>query len=262
MGCLAIFLLREANSRIQVELSSTFRSGLQQLATPLHSVSPLQQLFSQFYGSFNKGACAHFSFFVPRSVARQVAEKIAQCNRALQHCVSYTLGVSLTDLHPTQSKTRQCWCDNRGNFATPPTPVYIGNITLKWVNTTSLLATTVDDKLGWLPRNWSLASKLESPIKSRFLPLNTLNFQLTRQRRKKKTIFFKLVFLLKQRVLRSPLFTTNRISYKLACIHVMRVRNRSKLANLLFTRFNSVFERRSVIMILNACFKNVVSDPL
>ena len=80
MGCFAIFLLREALH--EVELSSTFRNGLQQLTTPLHSVSPLQQLFSQFYGSFNKGACAHFLFFVPRSIARQVAEKIAQCNRA------------------------------------------------------------------------------------------------------------------------------------------------------------------------------------
>ena len=81
MGCLAIFLLREALHK--AELSSTFRNGLQQLTTPLYSVSPLQQLqVSQFYGSFNKGACAHFLFFVPRSIARQVAEKIAQCNRA------------------------------------------------------------------------------------------------------------------------------------------------------------------------------------
>ena len=55
--CLAIFLLREALH--EVELSSTFRNGLQQLATPLHSVSPLQQLVSQFNGSFNKGACAY-----------------------------------------------------------------------------------------------------------------------------------------------------------------------------------------------------------
>ena len=66
----------------EVKLSSTFRKGLQQLATPLHSVPPLEQLVSQFYGSFNKGARAHFLFFVPRSSARQVAEKIAQCNRA------------------------------------------------------------------------------------------------------------------------------------------------------------------------------------
>ena len=65
MVCLAIFLLREALH--EVELNSTFRNGLQQLTTPLHSVSPLQQLVSQFYGSFNKGACAHFLFFVPRT---------------------------------------------------------------------------------------------------------------------------------------------------------------------------------------------------
>ena len=80
MGCLAIFLLCETLH--EVELSSTFRNGLQQLTTPLHNVSPLQQPVSQFYGSFNKGTCTHFSFFVPRSVARQVAEKIAQSNRA------------------------------------------------------------------------------------------------------------------------------------------------------------------------------------
>ena len=81
MGCLAIFLLREALH--EVELSSTFRNGLQQLTTPSHSVSPLQQLVSQFYGSFKNGACAQFMFFVPRSIARQVAEKIAQCNKTL-----------------------------------------------------------------------------------------------------------------------------------------------------------------------------------
>ena len=73
--------LREA--LYEVELSSIIRNALQQLEIPLHSVSPLQQLFSQFYGTFNKGACAHFSFLVPKSTARQVAEEIAQCNRAL-----------------------------------------------------------------------------------------------------------------------------------------------------------------------------------
>ena len=78
MGCLTIFLLRKALHK--VELSSTFRNGLQQLTTL--GVSPLQQLVLQFYGSFSKGACAHFLFFVPRNIARQVAEKIAQCNRA------------------------------------------------------------------------------------------------------------------------------------------------------------------------------------
>ena len=39
MGCLAILLLHEALH--EVELSSAFRNGLQQLATPLHSVSTL-----------------------------------------------------------------------------------------------------------------------------------------------------------------------------------------------------------------------------
>ena len=66
----------------KLELSSTFRNRLYQLATPLHSVSPLQQLASQFYGRFNNCACAQFLFFVLRSTARQDAEKIAHCNRA------------------------------------------------------------------------------------------------------------------------------------------------------------------------------------
>ena len=99
MGRLAIFLFGEALH--EVEISSTFRNGLQQLTTPLHSVSPLQQLASQFYGSFNKGACAHFLFFVP-SIARQVAEKIAQYNRAftlacleLDKCDKWKLALSL-----------------------------------------------------------------------------------------------------------------------------------------------------------------------
>ena len=61
IGCLAIFLLRKTLH--EVEPSSTFRNGLQQLTRPLHSVSTLQQLVSQFYGSFNKGACAHFLLF-------------------------------------------------------------------------------------------------------------------------------------------------------------------------------------------------------
>ena len=51
------FLLRKA--LYEVELSSTFRNGLQQPITPLYSVSPLLILFSQIYGSSNKGACTH-----------------------------------------------------------------------------------------------------------------------------------------------------------------------------------------------------------
>ena len=71
MGCLANVVLREALHEVIV--SSTFRNGLQQLIIPFHSVSPLQQLVSQFYVSFNNGACAQYLFFVPRSIARQVA---------------------------------------------------------------------------------------------------------------------------------------------------------------------------------------------
>ena len=74
MGCLANFVLREALH--EVILSSTFLNGLQQLTIPFHSVSTLQQLVSQFYVSFNNGACAQYLFFVPRSTARQVAEKL------------------------------------------------------------------------------------------------------------------------------------------------------------------------------------------
>ena len=113
MGCLAIFSLREALH--EVELGSTFRNGLQQLTTPLHSVSPLQQLVSQFYSSFTAvltRAHAHTYYISFRgalrdklrkshsvtgpqhqtlatcnatflTVARQVAEKTVQCNRTL-----------------------------------------------------------------------------------------------------------------------------------------------------------------------------------
>ena len=56
MACLASEALHK------VDFSSNFRNGLQQLATPLHSVSPLQHFVSHFYVSFNKGACAHFLF--------------------------------------------------------------------------------------------------------------------------------------------------------------------------------------------------------
>ena len=118
MGCLATFSLREA--LYEVELRSTFRNGLQQLITPLHSVSPLQQLVSQFYSRFTvvlTRAHAHTYYISFRralrdkllrklhsvtgpqhqtsatcnatfsTVARQVAEKIAQCNRTLNPSV-------------------------------------------------------------------------------------------------------------------------------------------------------------------------------
>ena len=86
MGCLAIFLLREALH--EVELSSTFRNGLQQLTKPLHSVSPLQQLVSQFYGSFNKGACAHFLFFVPQFKFTNKSSCVARTNTNQLTCVT------------------------------------------------------------------------------------------------------------------------------------------------------------------------------
>ena len=73
IGCLAIFLLREALH--DAELSFTFRNVLQQLATPLNSVSPLQQRFSQFYGRFNRGAYIR-TLLVFRS--EEYVEKTAQ----------------------------------------------------------------------------------------------------------------------------------------------------------------------------------------
>ena len=106
MGCLAIFFCcakRCTKYNFATDSAATGNTIAQCI---------IQQLVSQFYGSFNKGACAHFLFFVPRSIARQllrklhsvtvpqhqtsatcnaafstiarqVAEKIAQCNRAL-----------------------------------------------------------------------------------------------------------------------------------------------------------------------------------
>ena len=58
MGCLAIFLLREALHK--VELSSIFRNGLQQLTTPLHSVSPLQHFMAVLTREHAHTSC--FSF--------------------------------------------------------------------------------------------------------------------------------------------------------------------------------------------------------
>ena len=83
MCCLAIFLLRRALHK--VELSPTFSQRIaptgntiaQCITPPATCLAILRQL-PQIYG-----ACAQFLFFVPRSIARQVAEKIAQCNRAL-----------------------------------------------------------------------------------------------------------------------------------------------------------------------------------
>ena len=77
MGCLAIFSLREALH--EVELSSTFRNGLQQLTTPLHSVSPLQQLVSQFYSSFTAvliRAHAHTYYISFRGALRDKLRKL------------------------------------------------------------------------------------------------------------------------------------------------------------------------------------------
>ena len=114
MGCLAIFLLREALH--EVELSSTFRIRLWQLTIPLHSdYHPFSNLSCNFMAVLTR-AHAHtccFSFRVAlrdkllrklhkyltrpqhqtlatcnatfSTIARQVAEKIAQCNRAFSY---------------------------------------------------------------------------------------------------------------------------------------------------------------------------------
>ena len=51
MGYLAIFIV--ARSVVyEVELSPTFRNGLEELATPLHSVSPLQQPVARYFTAF------------------------------------------------------------------------------------------------------------------------------------------------------------------------------------------------------------------
>ena len=86
MGCLAIFLLRKALH--EVELSPLFVTDCTNWQHH-YSVHPFQQLFSQFYGSFNKGACAHISCFALRSIVRPVAEKIAQCSKAFSLSSTY-----------------------------------------------------------------------------------------------------------------------------------------------------------------------------
>ena len=105
-GCLAIISLRDALNG--VELSSTFRNGLQQLTILLHSVPLLQQLVSQFYSGFNKGAYAHFLFFVPRSIARQVQRKLRSVT-GLQHQTSATCNATFSTIaRLVAEKIAQC----------------------------------------------------------------------------------------------------------------------------------------------------------
>jgi len=92
------------------EFTATFRNAMQQLVAPLHSVSPLQQLSSQFFSHvlykrmrefiillwnylgtrpFSKilkvaeNDCTVYNRAQQR-FARQFAEKIAQCNSTLK----------------------------------------------------------------------------------------------------------------------------------------------------------------------------------
>ena len=75
------FVQHGARNRIRLLL--TRPPAMQAIAQCITPPATCLAILRQFYGSFNKGACAHYLFFVPRSIARQVAEKTAQCNRAL-----------------------------------------------------------------------------------------------------------------------------------------------------------------------------------
>ena len=71
-------MLSVARSRTQLYFSqriAAIDNTITQCITP-------PATFLAILWQFNKGACAHFSFFVPRSTSRQVADKIAQCNKA------------------------------------------------------------------------------------------------------------------------------------------------------------------------------------
>ena len=75
-----IFVARSvARSRTQLYFSQRIAATGNTIA---QCITPPATCLAEFYGSFNKGICAHFFFFVPKSIARQFAEKIAQCNRA------------------------------------------------------------------------------------------------------------------------------------------------------------------------------------
>ena len=78
MGCLAIILLRKTLHEVlnSALLFATDCSNWQHHCT----VYSFLAIFPAV--STKARASAHFLFFVPRSVARQVGEKIAQCNRA------------------------------------------------------------------------------------------------------------------------------------------------------------------------------------
>ena len=96
MGCLAIFLLREALH--ELELSSTFHNGLQQLRTPLHSVSPLQQLVSIFTAVLTR-AHAHTScHFSLRGALRDKLMRKLHSVTGPQHQTSATRNASFSTI--------------------------------------------------------------------------------------------------------------------------------------------------------------------
>ena len=85
-----LFWLR--NALHEVEFSSSLLKALQQLTTPLQSATLLQQFSSYFFENFTR-AHVHIFVYISRGylsqhfqlgVARQVTEKIAQCNKAFR----------------------------------------------------------------------------------------------------------------------------------------------------------------------------------
>ena len=82
--CLAgFFLFRVALH--EIELVSSFRNALQQLTTPLHRVSPLQQ--PNFGDTLFNSACTELVFiFIPTTILNLVQNSSPQLTLAKEHC--------------------------------------------------------------------------------------------------------------------------------------------------------------------------------
>ena len=75
MGCLTIFLLCKALHEVELKVLYFLQRIAAMGNTIAQCITSLQHIFSQFYSSFNKGACTHFSFFILRSTVKHIAEK-------------------------------------------------------------------------------------------------------------------------------------------------------------------------------------------
>ena len=104
------FLLHGALHK--VELLSTYRNALQKLSTPLHSVSPFQQLLLQFSSHVRCQSMRIFWyppswFWLPAYLgpkSGKLLEKIAQCDRAMIFSATF-IATALRDKLPRKLRS-------------------------------------------------------------------------------------------------------------------------------------------------------------